>query len=224
MKILSIFTTVFLLSFSSFCQWSKKVDLTTYINEIQKWEKNENNMSLTFWIPNSYWRIALQDSPEVTPEMIQQIEMAFQDYVIIIALDMEMSMGSSMVFRKEPEMRKSISIIDSQGNKYFPIKEDDLEGSALMFKDAIKPMFVQMLGKMGQGMHFYFFEVKDKEEDNLINEYEKGKFTVKHSNYNFEYSLPLSSLLSPKKCPVDNLEMNGNWNYCPTHGVKLDKK
>jgi hypothetical protein len=224
MKILSIYTIVFFLSYNTFCQSTKKVELSEYVNEIQKWSKDENKLALTFWIPSSYWSIALQDNPEVNPEMIQQIEMAFQDYVIIIALDMEMNLGSSMVFRKEPEMRKSISIIDYQGNKHFPLKEYELGESALMFKDAIKPMFAQMLGKMGQGMNFYFFKVQDKENNNLINEFEKGKFTVRHSDKEFEYLLPLSTLLPKKKCPVDNVEMNGSWNYCPKHGAKLDKE
>ena len=82
-------------------------------------------------------------------------------------------------------------------------------------------MFSQMLGKMGEGMHFYFFNIKDKDGKNIIDEYKKGKFSVLHSNKEFEYQLPLVTLLPSKKCPIDNAEMKGNWNYCPFHGVEL---
>lgn len=220
---ITTFAILFIICTNAFSQSSKKIDMTEYVREIQIWDKQENNMSLAFWIPSSYWRIALEDSPQVTPELINQIETAFEDFMVVCALDLDINLDGTMTFTKEQDLRKSISILDSMGNDYFPLTNEQLSPEALSFSDAIRPMFAQMLGQMGQGMHFYFFKIKDSDGVNIINEYEKGRFTIKHSNREFKYSLPLVTLLPPKKCPIDSADMKGNWNFCPIHGVKLEK-
>lgn len=223
MKIIraTIFTILFIISTNLFSQATKKVDLTEYIREIQIWDKQENNMSLAFWIPSSYWRIALEDSPQVAPELIDQIEASFENYMVVCALDLDINLNGTMTYTSEQDLRKSISILDSIGKSHFPLTNEELSPEALSFSEAIKPMFAQMLGQMGQGMNFYFFKIKDSDGVNVINEYEKGSFTIKHSDREFNYLLPLATLLPPKECPIDNAEMKGNWNFCPIHGAEL---
>jgi hypothetical protein len=225
MKIMRIIISaiLFIICANTFSQFTKKVDLTEYIREIQIWNKQENNMTLTFWIPSSYWRIALEDSPQVAPELINQIEKAFEDLMVVCALDLDINLDGTMTYTKEQDLRKSILILDSIGNSHFPLTDAQLSPEALAFSEAISPMFAQMLGQMGQGMHFYFFKIKDSNGANVINEYQKGRFTIKHSGKEFEYLLPLVTLLPSKKCPIDGAEMKGNWNFCPIHGVKLEE-
>lgn len=219
-----IFSIVLLILISrTYGQISEKVSLTEYIREVQKWEKHQNNMSLSFWLPTSYWGVALQESPNSSPEVIAQIERAFQDYVVVCALDLDILYGGSMSYTSEKELRKSLSIIDGDGKKYYPLNNKDLLPETSTFISAMKPMFEGMLGKMGSGMHFYFFKIKDKKGENIIDEYKEGHFIIKHSSREFEYKLPLTTLLPPKKCSIDNEKMKGNWNYCPIHGVKLEE-
>ncbi len=216
-----ILALTFLIGLSSVAQTSHKVDLTEYIREIQIWHKDQNNMSLAFWIPQSYWRMALEDSPMVNDQVLSQIEAAFADYVLICALEGDIQPTGMMTFAEEAVLRQSLSVTDAHGNNYLPLANEELSPATLSFSDAIRPLFAQMLGQMGQGMHFYYFSIKDKEGANLINEYENGQFTITHSSDKFEYHLPLVCLMPPKQCPVDGAEMKGNWSYCPFHGVEL---
>ncbi|WP_430816494.1 hypothetical protein [Carboxylicivirga sp. RSCT41] len=218
---LLILALLILISATSIAQTNTKVELTEYIREIQIWHKEQNNMSLAFWIPKSYWRLALADSPMVNEQVLSEIERAFEDYVLVCALDGEIQVNGMMTFTNKTELSKTIAVIDSDNNNYFPLTNEELSPEALAFSEAIRPMFAQMLGQMGQGMHFYFFEVKDQQGANVFNEYQKGQFKIKHSNKEFEYKLPLVCLLPSKKCPVDGAEMKGNWEYCPYHGVEL---
>jgi hypothetical protein len=222
-KRITIFALTFTIYATAYSQSSKKVDLTEYIREIQIWDKQGNNMSLAFWIPLSYWRIALEDSPQVKPEQITQIEKAFEDYILVCALDLDINIGGTMTFTKEQDLRKSISILDSLGNIHIPLTNEQLSPVALFFSESIRPMFAKMLGQMGQGMNFYFFKIKDQYGANIFNEYQKGRFTIRHSNREFKYLLPLVTLMPPKKCPIDSVKMKGNWIFCPIHGVKLQK-
>ena len=222
MRIL-IFTFLLIICADAHTQTDHKIDLTDYLKEIQIWHKQTNSMSLSFWIPTSYWKIALADSPQGSPEVIAEIENAFENYVLVCALDFDINLDGSMRYTEEQELRKSISIIDHNGKSHFALPNDQLSLEALAYSEPIKPMFSEMLGKIGEGMNIYFFSVKNEDGENLVNEFEKGKFTVIHSNKEFEYALPLSILLPPKKCPVDGATMKGNWSFCPMHGSKLEK-
>jgi hypothetical protein len=220
MKVI-IFNLLFLSCISVFGQVNSDVNLFEYIKEIQKWDKTGDKMALTFWIPNSYWSIALSSNNQVPPETIKQIENAFENYVFICALDVLINSDGTMTCTDESELSNTISLVDNNGKIYLPLSDNQISPMTKTLSSGIKPMFVQMLGQMGKGMYFYFFEVNNTNHKNLINEFEKGGFTIKHSNKEFKYILPLVTLLPPKFCPIDNEQMKGNWNYCPIHGVKI---
>lgn len=220
MRLLFI-SIAFLLSVAAFSQENYKINLTDYIREIQNWEKHGNNMSLVFWIPTSYWEIALKDSPGVTQETIDLIMATFKDYVFVSALDLNIDSDGTMSFTEEKELRSTISVEDSLGNVYLPLEKSKVSADVISYSELFEPIFAQYMGQMGAGMHIYFFEIKDEQGENLIDEYKTGEFTVNHSNKKFHFQLPLVTLLPPKFCPVDSAVMKGNWNYCPFHGVKL---
>jgi hypothetical protein len=81
----------------------------------------------------------------------------------------------------------------------------------------------QMLGQFGEGMRIYLFKAKKINGQPVINIMTKNNFTLSWNSASLTWKLPLSSVLPPKFCSVDNEQMKGNWNYCPIHGVKLDK-
>jgi hypothetical protein len=208
-------------SVAAFSQENYQINLTEYVREIQNWEKHKNNMSLTFWIPTSYWEVALKDSPDISQEIINLITSAFKDYVFVCALDLNIDNDGIMSFTDEQELRSTISVEDSLGNVSFPLEKSQISADASTYSELFEPMFAQYLGQLGAGIHTYFFEMKDEQGENIIDEYKAGEFTINHSNKKFHFQLPLVTLLPPKICPIDSVEMKGNWNYCPFHGVKL---
>ncbi|SHJ98746.1 hypothetical protein [Pseudozobellia thermophila] len=207
---------------TSFGQAPQKVNLTEYIREIQKWHKENNDMSLAFWIPTGYWKIATEGNPQISGEAVDQIVAAFDDYVLVCGLDVDIHTNGTASFTDEATLRKSISLIDADGEVYLPLTDDEVTPEASGFLEPMKPMFRQMLGQMGEGMHFYFFKVQDENGKTALNEYQEGSFTIKHSDKQFNFTLPLVALMPPKKCPVDHAEMKGNWKYCPFHGDLLE--
>jgi len=220
MKKLMLLIT-FLFTVVSFGQDVSNVNLIDYVREIQIWEKEGTKMSFTFWIPKSYWKIALRDNPQIPVETIQKITSTFEEYVFVCGLDLKMNLDGTMSFTEEANLRNSISLEDSNGTTYVPLSNDQVSIDALEMAESLKPMFKQMLGQMGAGMHFYFFKITDADSNNSIDAYKEGNFTIKHSNKQFKYVLPLTTLMPSKKCSVDNATMKGNWKYCPMHGTSL---
>jgi len=216
-----IATLILFICLNTFGQNAHKVDQIELISNIQTWHKKDSKMKLAFWIPNSYWRIALEGNPEVKDESIKLLESIFENYVVMCFADVQIITGGGFTFTSKIDLKNTASIIDDKKNVYYPLQEKDFSIELNTILDNIRPMFAKMLGQLGEGMHFYLFEIKDKKGVNIINEFEKGNFTVKHSNDEFKWNLPLPALLPSKYCPTDNEIMKGNWSFCPIHGVKL---
>jgi len=203
-------------------QVETEVSMTELIREIQQWNKKDNRMSLAWWIPNEYWRIALKGNKQIPQETINQFENVFEDYLMILACDLTINPDGTMSYTTEEEITKSITILDINNKKYFPLAKNQIDEQALTLVENMKPFFSQALGQMGRGIHFYFFKVTDQNGKNLIDAKLQGQFKVSHSDSDFLWRLPLSTLIPPKFCPVDNEKMKGTWSYCPIHGQKLE--
>ncbi|MGJ8661133.1 MAG: hypothetical protein ACSHXL_03780 [Bacteroidota bacterium] len=217
-----ILPILILLTTTAYSQEKKKVVMTEYIQEVQQWQKDGREMALTFWIPKSYWRVALEDSPTTTEETIQLLEEAFEDYLFVCILKFDMVDSGNMSFVDESTIRKGLTASDKNGKKLSLMKDKDIPESTLKLIESLKPLFEKMLGQMGAGMHFYLFDNLDKNGYEIIDEYKKETLFVHHSDQDFKFELPLVTLMPDKYCPIDNAVMKGNWNYCPIHGMELD--
>jgi len=202
----------------------KKIDQTELMKDLIIWKKSNGKMSGSFWIPNSYWKIALEGNPNVSKNTISLIEKSFKDYIILCAIDFKVGNGTNMTFKTRSEVEKNLMIIDINKKKYKPLSESEIKSDTKKLLSSISPMFAQTFGKMGEGMHFFVFRVKNDKGVNIINEFKKGSLIVHHSENIFKWKLPLSALVEDKYCPIDKEKMNGNWNFCPNHGKELKSK
>jgi hypothetical protein len=202
-------------------QVSDDISIMDLMRDTQQWNKRDDKMSLTWWIPTEYWRISIKGNPQIPPETIDHIENLFRDYVIVWACDLKINAFGTMTFTKEEDIAKTIAILDINQKKYTPLAEMDIDPEALAIARNMKPIFAQAIGQMGNGLHFFFFKVIGENNSSLINATMPGQFTVLHSNSEFLWKLPLPTLMPPKFCPVDKEKMKGNWVYCPIHGEKL---
>ncbi|HLT81430.1 MAG TPA: hypothetical protein VKZ86_10395 [Cyclobacteriaceae bacterium] len=203
-------------------QTETEVSLMDLMREIQQWNKRDNKMSMVWWIPTEYWRISLKDYGGISQETIEQVEILFEDYLVLWACDLSVNPDGTMNFASEEEIGKSITVLVGDSLEYFPLADDQIDAEVLTVAESMKPIFAQTLGQMGQGLHYYFFKVKDEDGKNLVQAKRKGEFKVSHSNAEFFWKLPLVTLMPPKFCPVDKEKMNGSWNYCPVHGKMLE--
>jgi hypothetical protein len=205
-------------------QVSDDVNIMDLMRDTQQWNKRDNKMSLTWWIPTEYWRISLKGNHQVPPETVDHIENLFKDYIMIWACDLSINTNGSMIFSKEEDIATSIAILDQNRKEHRPLKETDIDEEALAIAKNMKPIFAQAIGQMGSGLNFFIFKVFDESNKSLINASHPGQFTVVHSNSEFLWKLPLPTLMPAKICPVDKEKMKGNWIYCPIHGGKLENK
>jgi len=197
--------------------------MSDVIREVMIMDNSDGEMSISFWIPESYWALTAEVSPDVSLEVADYIKDIMRPYIITLTANTEIAVESMFEFATEEEILKTIKLVDAEGNKYTPLEYQDIDYEARNVINSMKPVFTQMVGAMGEGLHFFIFENADAQGNPIIDESKEGSFTIIHSGRSFRYSTPLVTLMPPQYCPKDNREMKGNWKFCPFHGVELSK-
>jgi len=116
-------------------------------------------------------------------------------------------------------MKKYVKIKDASGKLYSPLDDKDISEIGLEFKKQMTPILAKMMGDMGSHAYVYIFKTTPGAQTNYAAK--STSFKIILDKTEFDWELPLPSLIAAKYCPQDNAKMQGNWLYCPFHGVKL---
>lgn len=205
---------------SSFAQ-DVKVDINALIQETQKMSQSADKMNLIWWIPEDFWRVSLEQNPNISAAQIEEFIKLLHPYTVILAIDGKIGPFGGVTYESESTIRNNIRLIDIQGNNYRPLSIETITADMKNLLSMMKPVFVNMLGPMGQNMHFFLFPHKNQAGQEIADAKKEGAFSVKLDKSKFKWRLPLGSLLPPKICPVDGEKLSGSWKFCPWHGVEL---
>lgn len=199
-----------------------KVSINKLTAETQQLSESPDNLKLVWWIPIEFWEAVFAQDENMPKDQADQILHVFQQYTLLSTIDGTIGTFGDISYKTKKQIFNSLEIIDNNNKSYFPLREEIIDQQTKDVVDFIKPVLANMLGKMGENMYFFLFQKEDNPRDRIIHPTKEEKFTVKLGGEKLHWNLPLSSLLKPKKCPVDNEIMNGSWKFCPFHGVKLD--
>lgn len=212
---------LFLASMSSSFAQDRKVDINFLIQETQKLEQLPDEMTLIWWIPEDFWRVSFEQNPNITEAQIEEFLRVIRAYVVVVVVNGNIGSMGGVTYTPESTIRNSIVLIDSQMNRYRPLHFEAVDADMKNFLLMMKPVLANMLGPMGQNMHFYLFPPKNKAGQRIADAKKEGTFAVRFDKKEFRWRLPLGSLMAPKICPIDGEKLSGAWKYCPWHGVEL---
>ena len=204
----------------SFAQ-DRKVDINALVQETQKMSDRSGEMTLIWWIPEEFWRASFEQDPNMTAAQTEEFIKVLRPYMLIVAVDGNIGTFGGVTYKSETTIRGSIQVIDSHGTRYRPLSNENIDANTKNFLAMMKPVFVNMLGPIGQNMHFLLFPAKNTMGKNIAVAKSEGAFSVQLDKRVFKWRLPLGSLLPAKICPVDGEKLSGAWKFCPWHGAEL---
>jgi hypothetical protein len=199
------------------------VSLTKMLRETQQMSEDPSELTLVWWIPEDYWQITLSREGSMTEAGIEEMIQTVRPYTMIVVCDGRMGPFGGAVYRPESDIRASLKLLDNDGNAHSPLAEGKIDPDARNLLGAMRPVLANMLGPMGQSMHFFLFPAKDASGDPIADSRRQGAFTVKLDDRQFRWRLPLGCLLPEKTCSNCREVCSGAWNYCPWCGTKLAK-
>ena len=218
MRILVAFSLfVLFLVNNSFAQRSKINELT---EETQQLSNDDDKMRLVWWIPNEFWETAFASEESLSQEEIDQFLGIFEDYTILAIADGVISDYGDVKYENINTILNS-TFITKNNKAYHPFPEDEVTGDVKIVLGMLKPVLANMLGNMGENIHFIVFDGYNSKDQRLIEPLEDDDFSVSVGEEQFFYNLPLGSLMPPKSCKKHPQAMNGAWDYCPYCGNKL---
>jgi len=225
-KAVSIFLLVamFSLTCANNAAQSHTVNLDELLSETQKGSPHVDKVVLAWWIPQEYWESSLSQTPTLSVAVVSEFIRMLKPYSVFMVVDGRIDVNGAIVYKTEREIRNSIQLVDSQGNRYAAIPEANLNADTKGFLSMMKPLLENAMGQLGKNFHFVLFPATNKERLPIMEAKKEGRFSLNLGGDNLRWRLPLGSLLPQKVCPIDGEELSGAWKYCPWHGALLKTK
>ena len=178
-------------------------------------------MRLVWWIPVEFWQAVFDQEESMPQEQKDDFINIFRQYTLFAILDGAIGPFGDVSYAPKDETYKSLILTATNMKQYKALENIEVNDQTKDMISFMKPVLSQMLGPMGENMHFFFFADVQNPGLPLLEASKKGKFTITLDKEEFYWELPLSSLVAEKKCPVDGALMNGTWKYCPYHANEL---
>ncbi len=215
------FVLIMVLVNSSIYSQESKISLNELIIDIQKSTDNANEMIMVWWIPEEFWIAALSNDPSISQSQIDMITETLRPYLILIVVEGNIGNFGGVTYKTESAIRDRINVVDKYGGTYDPLTKDQIDLDTQNLLGMMQPVLVNMLGPMGQNMHFFLFPSRNNNMDQIANPNKEGMFGVNLGTNKFSWRLPLGSLLPQKICIKCNEKLSGAYNFCPYCGGKL---
>jgi hypothetical protein len=199
-----------------------KVDLNALIEETQLSSNDPNAVDIIWWIPPEYWEASFQEDETMSEEEIASIISVLKEYNLLGVVKGKIGLFGGITYEDKDELYENIRFVDHYGDAHKPLTEKELSPDMNNFLGVMRPILANMMGDLGQNFLFFVFDAKNSSDKLIADPFKEHDFTISFGgDASYQFDLPLGALLLPKKCPVDGLEHNGKWNFCPFHGKKL---
>ncbi len=198
-----------------------KVNINKLTEETQQLSETPDKMRLVWWIPTDFWEAVFTQDPSIPKQDADAMLSQFEKYTMIATIDGDIDADGNIQYVDESALFESLRVVNNEQLEFTPLTEDQIDLDTKRLITVMKPVLANMLGKLGENMHFFLFQRSDDPLHKIVNPKDKEVFAVKINEEQFEWQLPLGSLLKPKRCPKDQKLHDGSWNYCPYHGTRL---
>jgi hypothetical protein len=175
---------------------------------------------MVLWLPAQFWGM-VGEQMKIPPESVAQIVKEMSPYMMFCVVDCTID-GTQITFKSADDIRTTLKMVDSSRQVYLPLADKDVSPTALRMVNQFQPIMAKILGQFGDGMRIFLFDGTGNNRQPAFDVAKPNRFLLTWDATTAKYTLPLASVLPPKYCPVDKEAMQGNWNYCPIHGAKLE--
>lgn len=197
------------------------VDLQALTQETQQMSQKPDAMTMVWWIPEEFWAASFAQTPGMSATQADEFIRTVRPYTMVVVVDGTMGTFGGVTYRSEDYVRANTRLVDSHGASYAPMTEAEIDADTRNMLMMIKPIFVNMLGPMGQNMHFLLFPSADAEGRPIARAAGEGSFSVRLGATKFAWRLPIDAVLPAKTCADCDRACKGSWSFCPWCGTQL---
>ena len=196
-------------------------DYGAMVKDLEILDKSADRLTLVFWMPAEFWRVALEASGKVSEKGPREFISAIEPYTVIAVVDGELGFAGAIDYPTSDAVRASVTLQDTDKNVYRPLALDDVAGGMKNLIQVMRPILTNSMGAMGAHMEFLVFPGKSTDGRHLADVYQDGVLDVHVGAKNFHYRLPLGSFLPPALDEKTGESFPGSYHFNPFTGNRL---
>ena len=176
-----------------------------------------------WWLPPEYFVQAAKEL-DFKPEDQDKVARVYRDYVIIAALDADLTNKKSAVFASIADVVKRAKFT-RDGKTLEVLREVNPE-----MADSV-PNLVYLLktslGRLGEGLRLLPLSNLDAKGNPIFTAGAPGELSLEYKIqengpvHDVRWHAPLTAVAGVRKCPKGGEPLEASWSFCPWHGVKL---
>jgi TonB family protein len=174
-----------------------------------------------FWSPTEYWSFILRSTGRVPEDFVELVERELRPYSIFWVSQFRLGSLGRLISDEEAVVQREFTLRDASGRLVPTLRRDELSPTVQQILEQLKPALGTMLGDLGKGIHFVVLRNEDAQGGSILDARAPGRFSVNFFGKEMSYRTPVGAFLPPRFCPKDHERMEGNWLYCPYHGLEL---
>jgi len=196
------------------------VPMTALVNETQKMDQEGRGLAFVWWVPTEFWIVAMKQDPKNTPDAIEQVQKAFEEYILLGVVEGVQTPLGAFDFAPRESVISRLHV-RADGVEFHTVKK--AKKDAQLVVDLMKPLLASMMGELGSQFHLVIFSSDKRRPPSGYDPVtvrvvlEATKDTKERL---FEFVGPLDALHVPRSCPNDK-EAHISWKFCPWDGTKL---
>jgi hypothetical protein len=198
----------------------ERVDQGALIRDLTLTRDASGQLTMSMWLPDEFWRIALNSSRRLTDKGISDYIAIMHPYVLVAVMDAQRGI-TALRYTDADTLVSEATIEDSHGNSYRPLAQDAVAEDIRNLIQTMRPLLANMMGSMGQHMEFLVFPSMDKDGHYIADPKGEGSLTVHLGDVAMRYRLPIGSLLPPTQDPKTGESFPGSYHFNPYTGGKL---
>ena len=191
-----------------------------FLQETQTMRLENKVMRLVWWIPNEFWSKSAEGNGK-SADGTKQILATVDNYVVLAVSRSELGPMGGLTNTPRGGLEKMLRVELTDGKTLTPLADKDLSPDMRNFLGMTKPMFANMLGTFGQGLELVAFPGKNEAGQRVVDPRNPGKFTVFVGADQFNWRLPLGSLMPDKVDPATKEVFLGSYIFNPYTGDRL---
>ena len=113
-----------------------------------------------------------------SPEQMERVLKVVRRYTLMAAVDGRVGPFGGVSYTTEETLRQNFTVKDSKGVSYAPLDETALDPDMKNMVKLPQPVIANMLGALGQNLHFFVFPAKAKDGSPIADATKEGLFEV----------------------------------------------
>ena len=198
-----------------------RLDMAAIVKEVEILKNVDSAMTMVMWMPEEYWRAAIQSTGKLTDKGADEFLKAMRPYTMFAVLAADTGAMGAFTYSSPDQLRKNIKLEDSAGAFYEPLDPQTLNGSMKNLLQLLRPILTNAMGPMGTNMEIVLFPATTKAGTRIADATRDGYFIVHLNGLPFRYHLPLGSILPAVVDAHSGESFPGNYHFNPFTGDKL---